>query len=348
MLGSGAFSEVNMLKTIKFQQSRTRNNTFISDSRFESRREASTTRATMIEAIMIGENGSQGNKRDHSQIHRDRSSEIRDHRQSEEAGYAIKRLRGDLSKENFQIGAIHLAIETEFLAKLCHPNIVTLFGVGEKNPGDTNYFLILEHLGSTLYEEIRNWKEEIKYVKLSGSSRKEVNSDLKNILTNRIDVARQISAGLMYLHEKSIIFRDLKPENIAIDSHFRVKIFDFGTAKELKPDACRGPNRFAVTGRTGTPRYMAPEVYFCECYGFPSDIFSFSLVLWEIMALETIFAHSNEIKHIQHTYIKKRRPNVGRSWPNQIQKCIRSGWLHDPSKRANIQEINDLLNAYLI
>ncbi len=82
---------------------------------------------------------------------------------------------------------------------------------------------------------------------------------------------------LVILFMRSIIFRDLKPKNIAIDSDFRVKIFDFGTAKELKPDACRGPNRFAVTGRTGTPRYMAPEVYFYECYGFPSDIFSFSL-----------------------------------------------------------------------
>eukprot|EP00554_Chaetoceros_debilis_P013699 CAMPEP_0194123108 /NCGR_PEP_ID=MMETSP0150-20130528/53329_1 /TAXON_ID=122233 /ORGANISM="Chaetoceros debilis, Strain MM31A-1" /LENGTH=369 /DNA_ID=CAMNT_0038816229 /DNA_START=79 /DNA_END=1185 /DNA_ORIENTATION=+ len=277
MLGSGAFSDVRTLKIIRFQQSRTEDTLFISDSCVESRREASTTRSTMKEAIIMGENGSQDDEIDQSQIHRDRSSKTRDHRQLEEAGYAIKKLRDDLSKDDFQLGAIHLAIETEFLAKLCHPNIVTLFGVGERNPGDANYFLILEHLGSTLYEEIRNWNEEIKYVKLSGSSKKEVNSDLKHLLTKRIDVARQISAGIMYLHEKSIIFRDLKPENIAIGGNFRVKIFDFGTAKELKPDACRGPNRFAVTGRTGTPRYMAPEVYFCECYGFPSDIFSFSL-----------------------------------------------------------------------
>ena len=55
----------------------------------------------------------------------------------------------------------------------------------------------------------------------------------------------------------SIIYRDLKPDNIAIDGGFRVKIFDFGTAKELKPNACRGPNRFAVTGRTGTEAVLA-------------------------------------------------------------------------------------------
>lgn len=156
----------------------------------------------MKQPIIMGKNQSQGDERDYSQINRDRSSEIRYHRQSEEVDYAIKKLRDDLSKENFKLGAIHLAIETEFLVKLCHPNIVTIFGVGERHPGHANYYLVLERLGSTLYDEIRNWSEEIKDVKVSGTSRKKVTDGLQDMLIKRVDVARQISAGILYLHEK--------------------------------------------------------------------------------------------------------------------------------------------------
>lgn len=117
-----------------------------------------------------------------------------------EKSYAIKILRDDLTTSMHRVGAMHLTVETEFLSNLSHPNIVTIFGKGGCNPGDINYFIVLERLRTTLFEEICTWREEMKETKLTKSGRKEKNAEIENILNQRIDIARQISAGLMYLH----------------------------------------------------------------------------------------------------------------------------------------------------
>ena len=117
-----------------------------------------------------------------------------------EKSYAIKVLRDDLTISNHRMGAMHLTVETEFLSNLSHPNIVTILGKGSCSPGDTNYFIVLERLRSTLFEEICTWREEVKEAKLA-TSRKERSSTLEIFLNQRIDIARQVSAGLMYLHE---------------------------------------------------------------------------------------------------------------------------------------------------
>ena len=135
-----------------------------------------------------------------------------------------------------------------------------------------------------------------------------------------------------------------RPENIGLDENYRVKIFDFGMAKELKEKASIGVDQFNATGKTGTPRYMSPEVYLGEPYGLPADVYSFSLVLWEIMALEKIFPNNDgQENHVVNVYVKKKRPKICRSWPKKIQALIRDGWSHSPSLRPKMQKVHRIL-----
>jgi serine/threonine protein kinase len=147
----------------------------------------------------------------------------------------------------------------------------------------------------------------------------------------------------------SILFRDLKPENIGLDFEDNIKLFDFGLAKELKQEDRVGPNQYHATDKTGTKRYMAPEVFADQgLYGLPADVYSFSLILWEMLSLQVPFDGLSPEAHAVQTYVKKSRPKLrNRKWPEDVKKMIKEGWHHDLSKRPQMSVIHSVLTTYL-
>ncbi len=115
--------------------------------------------------------------------------------------FAVKVLRDDLSRSKHKIGILNLVVEAEFLQTISHPNIVTIHGVGE-NPGDSNFFIVMDMLRTTLNEEIEVWSESEKQIKCTSPNRRIKNEALLKLLEQRTNVATQISAGINYLHEK--------------------------------------------------------------------------------------------------------------------------------------------------
>ncbi len=115
-----------------------------------------------------------------------------------------------------------------------------------------------------------------------------------------IEYAQQIAAGLSAAHEKGIVHRDLKPENLFVTKDGRVKILDFGLAK-LKPQPFSGgvdsetptmrpPEKLTASGVVlGTVAYMSPEQVRGETVDHRSDIFSFGLILFEMLRGERAF-----------------------------------------------------------
>lgn len=150
-----------------------------------------------------------------------------------------------------------------------------------------------------------------------------------------------------------VIFRDLKPQNIGLDKHNNAKIFDFGLSKELCDERklrsdCNEYDTYIATQCAGTPRYMAPEVYNGIIYGLPVDIYSCSLVLWELMSLDESFSFANSPDDLaSQVYQNKRRPNINRNWPKEINKLLKSGWHHSPSKRPEAMEFSHQLQICL-
>jgi serine/threonine protein kinase len=146
----------------------------------------------------------------------------------------------------------------------------------------------------------------------------------------------------------SILFRDLKPENIGIDPFGIVKIFDFGLAKELKLCDQVRPDLYRATRLIGTRRYMAPEVFYGPQYGLPSDVYSFSILLWQVIALKTPYCNMDIIEHVRFAFKKKRRPKLEKHWPKPISTLIKTGWSHKPKRRPKIGQIHEEIKEYLI
>jgi serine/threonine protein kinase len=150
--------------------------------------------------------------------------------------------------------------EAHAAGTLNHPSLLTVLDVGEQ--GGTPY-LVSELLeGETLR------------TRLGGGA-----------LSPRraIDYAIQIARGLAAAHEKGVIHRDIKPENIFITNDGRAKILDFGLAKISSPDKevtwlATHPGQVM-----GTAAYMSPEQVRAENVDARSDIFSFGVLLYEML-----------------------------------------------------------------
>jgi serine/threonine protein kinase len=90
--------------------------------------------------------------------------------------------------------------------------------------------------------------------------------------------AAEILLALEYLHSKHVIYRDLKPDNLLLDANGHIVLTDFGIATKVTAE-----NKFRTTGRSGTPGYMAPEVYSEKQYSFSVDIWSYGVTLYELV-----------------------------------------------------------------
>ncbi len=193
---------------------------------------------------------------------------------------AIKLLRPELFGDE---GELRLRREAQAVARLSHPNVVSVF---ESGLHEGRVFVAMEFvqgrtLGAWLREEPHGWAQIV-------------------------DVFLQAGHGLVAAHAAGLVHRDFKPENVMVSpagSHgqLRVRVLDFGVARRaVEPDAATGradaPAALAeaaitVTGAVvGTPAYMAPEQHAGEVADERTDQYSFCLTLWEALFDESPYA----------------------------------------------------------
>ncbi len=107
-------------------------------------------------------------------------------------------------------------------------------------------------------------------------------------------------------------------------------------------------DQYRASGRTGTRRYMAPEVVLCKHYGKPADVFSFAVLFWEILSLNQPFKGYDYEKHAKTVVMKKKRPEVKKDWPTIIQIVMKDGWDDNPAKRPSFDQICDSLSGQFL
>jgi serine/threonine protein kinase len=143
---------------------------------------------------------------------------------------------------------------------------------------------------------------------------------------------------------------DLKPSNIGFDGKDQVKIFDFGLAREILEDSPNQKTR-QMTGGVGTPRYMAPEVAsMSDTYGFAADVYSFSILLWQIVTTRTPFADIVSPRDFASKVLKaNKRPSLAQiDCPDSLKRLMETGWSADPLKRPTFSVICRELDQTLI
>jgi len=138
---------------------------------------------------------------------------------------------------------------------------------------------------------------------------------------------------LFHLGFSSVIYRDLKPDNIGFDVRGDVKIFDFGLAKELDPRKKLDDGTYNLTGDTGSPRYMAPEVFLSKTYNETADTYSFSILCWQILALDTPFDHIRTNSHFEKSVIRGGvRPKIKEEWGDSICSMLKESFVSNPNR----------------
>src|SRR3569832_196919 len=148
-------------------------------------------------------------------------------------------------------------------------------------------------------------------------------------------------------HECLSSLQDIKLENIAFDVRGDVKVFDFGLSKSLSPslkakDAKGRPvYGYNLTARTGSIPFMAPEVVECQPYDQKCDVFSFAILLWEILALKPSFRRGMRPSDYRDRVVYRgERPAIFRNWPVITRQVIKESWDADPQKRRDMRRVS--------
>lgn len=225
---------------------------------------------------------------------------------------------------SFVSGIIDIAMEARFLAFLRHPHIIKMRAISNVEFCQDKYFIMLDRLYDTLNDRLITWKNRKKKTNGLHIIRDRKVNEKKELWKERILVAQNVCSALAYLHHHRIVYRDLKPENIGFDFKGDVKLFDFGLAKELTDE--KNKVGHFLSGRTGSLRYMAPEVAKEEPYNETVDVYSFSILLWQICSLKTPFADNNVETHYESVIQGDDRPDINSTWPTLLSTLMTKGW----------------------
>uniref|UniRef100_A0A8C8CRU0 Mitogen-activated protein kinase kinase kinase n=1 Tax=Oncorhynchus tshawytscha TaxID=74940 RepID=A0A8C8CRU0_ONCTS len=200
--------------------------------------------------------------------------------------------------------------EIKHLRKLKHPNIITFKGICTQAPC---YCILMEYCAQgQLYEVLRAGR---------------------NITPSLlIDWAMGIAGGMNYLHLHKIIHRDLKSPNMLITHDDLVKISDFGTSKELIDKSMK--MSFA-----GTVAWMAPEVIRNEPVSEKVDIWSFGVVLWEMLTGEVPYKDVDSSAIIWGVGNNSLNLPIPKSCPDGFKILLRQCWNCKPRNRPSFRQI---------
>ncbi|MBX7223730.1 MAG: protein kinase [Blastocatellia bacterium] len=237
---------------------------------------------------------------------------------------AIKILRVDHDRENSAKRARFMR-EARSIAALNHPNIVVIHEVGttaELYPDDPapTPFLVMEYvegkpLGSLMRARPLGFSEAI-------------------------NIALQVADGLNAAHLKRILHRDIKPSNLMISQEGRVKILDFGISKLLRDgegDVAEDITQLKETAEgliLGTIRYLSPEQARGQQLDVRSDVFSFGIVLYEMLTGKHPFPGQNTLETVTKIVVEEPTPAVEtlglpEALTRLLQRCLRK----DPADR---------------
>ena len=187
-----------------------------------------------------------------------------------------------------------LSREVNILSKIKCPSIIELIGFSSTNfHGEPKPVIITEYLSNgSLYDIILLERRSL--------SNFEWNS------TRKLITIYGIASSMKYLHAHNILHRDLKPGNILMDDYLCPKIADFGLSKiqHSNQDSLTIESTLEVKG---SPAYISPEVWKNQKYTKASDVYSFGIIVYEIMTVNEPYTES-DLFEIRSKVIRGKRP----------------------------------------
>jgi len=194
--------------------------------------------------------------------------------------------------------------EARACGRLSHPNIVTVFDLGEQ--AGVSY-IAMEYLEG---EDLRKFIDRKAFMPLEG----------------KLQVMAEVCEGLAHAHASRIVHRDVKPSNIFLLKGGRPKLLDFGIARVFASQLTRAGNAL------GTPEYMSPEQIRGKETDARSDIFSAALVFFELLTHEHAFGESDIPRRIIQDNPKPIR-SLNPLIPEKLEQVLSRAMSKDPDQR---------------
>ncbi|WP_040948595.1 Stk1 family PASTA domain-containing Ser/Thr kinase, partial [Gorillibacterium massiliense] len=192
--------------------------------------------------------------------------------------------------------------EGQSAAALSHPNIVSIYDVGQR--GDI-HFIVMEYVEGTTLNDLIKERAPLQ-------------------VEEAVNIASQICDALDHAHSNQIIHRDIKPHNILIGRNGRVKVTDFGIAR------AGASSSITQTGSVvGSVHYFSPEHAKGTLAGAKSDLYSLGIVLYQMLTGKLPFSGESPVsvalKHLQENVPEPRKVNplIPQSVENVILKAMR-------------------------
>lgn len=224
---------------------------------------------------------------------------------------AVKSIESDHEKRAF-------LVEVRQLSRVDHPNIVKLYGARVRHP----VCLVMEYAeGGSLYNVLHTMKE-VHYT-----------------AAHAISWMLQCAKGVAYLHNmkpKALVHRDLKPPNLLLVNGGTVlKICDFGTACDVQTQ---------MTNNKGSAAWMAPEVFESSNYTEKCDVFSWGIILWEVLTRRKPFEDCGPPAFcIMWAVHQGKRPPMVKGCPLCLEKLMTSCWSKEPSLRPPMAQVERIM-----
>ncbi|PLR84165.1 serine/threonine protein kinase [Bacillus canaveralius] len=235
---------------------------------------------------------------------------------------AVKMLRLDFANDEEFIRRFHR--EAQSATSLVHPNIVSIYDVGEE---DDLYYIVMEYVnGQTLKQYIQQ------------------NSPIP--IDEALEILQQLTSAISHAHQNHIVHRDIKPHNILIDRNGNVKITDFGIAMALSATSITQTNSVL-----GSVHYLSPEQARGGMANKKSDIYSLGIVMFELLTGRLPFsgesAVSIALKHLQSETPSLKRWNPG--IPQSVENIVLKATAKDPFHRYNsVEDMEEDLRTALL
>jgi hypothetical protein len=199
--------------------------------------------------------------------------------------------------------------EARAVAKLSHPNIVTVIDRGDD---DGRQYIVFEHV------EGENLKE---LVQRTG----------RLPVRRAIELGLAVADGLAFAHDQGLVHRDVKPQNVLLSREGDVKVTDFGIARSLEVE-----HGVTQTGTVlGTGEYLAPEQASGRPVSPATDVYSLGVVLWELLAGDVPFSGENfvavALRHVNEPppSLQEQRPDVSPRLAATVERALAK----DPARR---------------
>ncbi|HJQ75176.1 MAG TPA: protein kinase, partial [Gaiellaceae bacterium] len=199
--------------------------------------------------------------------------------------------------------------EARAVARLSHPNIVTVIDRGDDNG---RQYIVFEHV--------------------EGENLKELVQRTGRLPVHRaLELALAVAEGLAFAHEHGLVHRDVKPQNVLLSREGEVKVTDFGIARSL--DVEHGVTQTGTV--LGTSEYLAPEQASGKPVSPATDVYSLGVVLWELLAGDVPFVGENfvavALRHVNEPApsLLERRPDVSPRLAAAVDRALAK----DPARR---------------